>query len=109
MLSVISKAGNSPSMLLLFALIALRWHEIPLVASWPLSCWVWKQSAEDQEEARMEKDNKCAHENCTCQRSADNKYCSAYCESAKDQPGAPCECGHPGCRAEAKAPMAKAS
>ena len=40
---------------------------------------------------------KCAHENCNCRRRQDSKYCSAYCEGAKDTTEIGCGCAHPEC------------
>jgi metallothionein len=34
---------------------------------------------------------------CNCMVPAGQKYCSAYCESAKGQTKLQCHCGHPGC------------
>jgi hypothetical protein len=41
--------------------------------------------------------NKCAHPSCSCAAGNDSKYCSAYCEDAKDTTELACNCGHPGC------------
>jgi hypothetical protein len=43
------------------------------------------------------KKNKCAHQNCSCVAGTNSKYCSPYCESAKDTQEIACACGHPGC------------
>jgi hypothetical protein len=40
---------------------------------------------------------KCAHPICTCMAREDNKYCSAYCEDAKDTTEIACNCGHTTC------------
>ena len=40
---------------------------------------------------------KCAHPSCDC-TVTDTKYCSAYCEGAKDTVEIGCGCGHPACR-----------
>ena len=47
----------------------------------------------------MDRDERknCAHQNCSCVASADSKYCSAYCESAKDKTEIACGCEHAGC------------
>ena len=39
----------------------------------------------------------CAHPNCKCAAPEDSKYCSQYCEDARDTTEIFCECGHPGC------------
>jgi hypothetical protein len=44
--------------------------------------------------------NKCAHPACNCPKPADSKYCSPYCEAAKDTTELMCNCGHAGCAAE---------
>jgi hypothetical protein len=41
--------------------------------------------------------HKCAHPSCQCQVPGDAKYCSAYCEAAKDTTEIACTCGHTGC------------
>jgi hypothetical protein len=40
---------------------------------------------------------KCAHALCVCVPPAGEKYCSVYCEEAKDLTLLECECGHPAC------------
>lgn len=45
--------------------------------------------------------NKCAHTACTCQAAAGSKYCSPYCESAKDRSEISCGCGHEACGSKA--------
>jgi hypothetical protein len=40
---------------------------------------------------------KCAHPSCQCTVGKDQKYCSTYCEGAKDTMEVSCGCGHPGC------------
>jgi hypothetical protein len=40
---------------------------------------------------------KCAHPSCRCTVGKDQKYCSMYCEDAKDTLEVSCGCGHPGC------------
>jgi len=45
----------------------------------------------------MAQTEKCAHPNCTCPPAEGSKYCSPYCENAKDIAEAFCECGHAGC------------
>jgi hypothetical protein len=42
----------------------------------------------------------CAHPPCEClvdERSEFGKYCSSWCQTAKDTPELKCDCGHPGC------------
>jgi hypothetical protein len=39
---------------------------------------------------------KCAMDGCLC-TVTEGKYCSAYCEGAKDMTTLMCECGHPAC------------
>jgi hypothetical protein len=41
---------------------------------------------------------KCAHPSCSCTVSSDDKYCSEYCEDAKDLTEIGCGCEHPACR-----------
>jgi len=48
-----------------------------------------------------DKSTKCAHPSCTCPRTKDSKYCSPYCEAAKDTLELACNCGHAGCGTEA--------
>jgi hypothetical protein len=43
------------------------------------------------------KNNKCAHRLCSCIAPADSKYCSTYCEAAKDTTDIACGCEHAGC------------
>jgi hypothetical protein len=43
---------------------------------------------------------KCAHPSCSCSVPADRKYCSQYCEDAKDTLELSCNCEHPGCAME---------
>jgi hypothetical protein len=40
---------------------------------------------------------KCAHPACNCMAARDSKYCSPYCEGAKDTTELSCNCGHSGC------------
>ena len=40
---------------------------------------------------------KCAHKSCQCPAKQDSKYCSSYCEGARDTTEISCGCGHPGC------------
>jgi hypothetical protein len=40
---------------------------------------------------------KCAHPSCVCNVANDQKYCSMYCEDAKDTTEVSCGCGHAGC------------
>ena len=51
----------------------------------------------------MAKTEKCAHPNCTCPAGADSKYCSPYCEAAKDTTEIFCDCGHGSCATKAHA------
>jgi len=46
------------------------------------------------------KQEKCAHPICTCMAREDSKYCSVYCEDAKDTTEIACNCGHAGCETE---------
>jgi len=43
---------------------------------------------------------KCAHAPCVCIPPTGEKYCSTYCEEAKDLTTLECECNHPACAAE---------
>ena len=43
---------------------------------------------------------KCAHESCSCIPADGKKFCSTYCENAKDVTELGCDCGHPGCSGE---------
>ena len=45
-------------------------------------------------------DSKCAHVICTCSKSEDSSYCSAYCETAGDLVELACDCGHSSCATE---------
>jgi hypothetical protein len=47
----------------------------------------------------------CAHPNCSCSAASGSKYCSPYCESAKNRDEISCDCGHRGCKGN----VAKAS
>ena len=40
---------------------------------------------------------KCAHTACACFAKEGEKYCSQYCQDAKDVTSIACDCGHPGC------------
>lgn len=40
---------------------------------------------------------KCAMKGCLCTPPAGQKYCSAYCETAKGETKLQCDCGHPAC------------
>jgi len=51
----------------------------------------------------MSESEKCAHPNCTCPPAGDSKYCSPYCEAAKDKIEIFCECGHATCATTAHA------
>ena len=46
-------------------------------------------------------EKKCAHELCNCMAPAGEKYCSTYCENAKDVTTLQCDCGHPACESAA--------
>ena len=46
--------------------------------------------------------HKCAHPCCQCEVMGEAKYCSAYCEKAKDEAGIACACGHAGCASASK-------
>jgi hypothetical protein len=51
----------------------------------------------------MASPKKCAHPACEClvdDGSEFGKYCSAWCEAAKDTLELRCECGHPACAEE---------
>jgi hypothetical protein len=41
--------------------------------------------------------DKCAHPECSCPPAKDSKYCSPYCEGAKDTPEIACGCEHSSC------------
>jgi len=43
----------------------------------------------------MTDSKKCAMANCLCIPPAGQKYCSPYCEAAKDSVTLECDCGHP--------------
>jgi hypothetical protein len=47
------------------------------------------------------KREKCAHAICSCMAASDSKYCSPYCESAKDKTEIACGCEHPHCAGKA--------
>jgi hypothetical protein len=47
--------------------------------------------------------DKCAHPSCNCKATKDSKYCSPYCEAAKDTTEISCNCGHTGCEVSAGA------
>jgi hypothetical protein len=47
------------------------------------------------------KSEKCAHPNCSCIAEADSKYCSGYCEAAKDKSEISCGCEHTQCAGKA--------
>jgi len=51
----------------------------------------------------MAETEKCAHPNCTCPTAGDSKYCSPYCEAAKDTTEIFCDCGHASCVTKARA------
>ena len=41
--------------------------------------------------------NQCAHPNCDCLVTKDEKYCSPHCEAAPETE-VMCGCGHPACQ-----------
>jgi hypothetical protein len=43
---------------------------------------------------------KCAHETCQCLARDGQKYCSTFCEDAKNVTSLQCDCGHPGCSSQ---------
>jgi hypothetical protein len=43
------------------------------------------------------KREKCAHKSCNCMAGNDSKYCSPYCEAAKDTTEIACGCEHASC------------
>ena len=45
---------------------------------------------------------KCAHPACGCLTIKDSKYCSQSCQEAADLTEIACQCGHPGCAAQAR-------
>ena len=45
---------------------------------------------------------KCAHPPCSCTVSDGSKYCSPYCESARDRTEINCGCEHQGCKGRAR-------
>jgi hypothetical protein len=45
------------------------------------------------------KPEKCAHKICYCLAGANSKYCSPYCEAAKDTTEIACGCEHSQCNA----------
>ena len=49
----------------------------------------------------MPRKKQCAHPACTCDVADGKKYCSQYCEDAKDTMELSCNCGHAGCSLEA--------
>jgi hypothetical protein len=44
---------------------------------------------------------KCAHETCNCTAAAGKKYCCNFCEDSAGTTTLQCDCGHPGCEAQA--------
>lgn len=52
----------------------------------------------NNEQQQQQQQRKCAHGSCDCLAAPDSKYCSAYCEGAKNTVEIGCNCGHPGCR-----------
>jgi len=51
-----------------------------------------------------DKTEQCAHPACNCVVDEDSKYCSPYCEDAKDTMEISCNCGHAGCGVGAAQP-----
>lgn len=47
--------------------------------------------------------NKCAHELCSCAVQSGSKYCSPYCEAAKNTTDIACGCEHVGCSGKVSA------
>jgi hypothetical protein len=41
--------------------------------------------------------NRCAMDGCMCTVQSGQKYCSAYCQTAKSTSKLQCDCGHPAC------------
>jgi hypothetical protein len=39
----------------------------------------------------------CAHPSCNCIAAEGSRYCSPYCEAARDTTEISCNCGHQGC------------
>ena len=44
-----------------------------------------------------EENETCKNPPCSCPRSSDSKYCSAYCEGVGDIVELDCDCGHDSC------------
>lgn len=46
----------------------------------------------------------CANPDCNCDVKAGESYCGPSCAmgTQRSEPNAQCQCGHPGCKAEAK-------
>jgi hypothetical protein len=44
--------------------------------------------------------NKCAMDGCLCTVPPGQKFCSAYCETAKGETTLECDCGHPACASQ---------
>ncbi len=47
------------------------------------------------------KQEKCAHKGCNCLAGAGSKYCSPYCEAAKNTTEIACGCEHSQCAGKA--------
>jgi hypothetical protein len=47
------------------------------------------------------KQEKCAHKGCSCMAGANSKYCSPYCEAAKNTTEIACGCEHSQCAGKA--------
>jgi hypothetical protein len=45
--------------------------------------------------------DQCAHPTCNCKAASDSKYCSGYCEAAKDKTEISCGCEHANCGGKA--------
>ena len=54
--------------------------------------------------ANHQRDNRCAHDGCSCEVNEGQTYCSPSCERADAETQATgdgrCNCGHPDCAAE---------
>lgn len=48
----------------------------------------------------MAETKKCAHPPCQCTPPNGEKYCSTYCEDAKNVTTLECECGHAACESK---------
>jgi hypothetical protein len=45
----------------------------------------------------MAQTQECTHPSCRCPAAGDSKYCSPYCEAAKNLTELSCNCGHADC------------